>query len=114
MTSIDSDDSDSVSIGTTYLDNIYYVHDISYFSSNAVVTTNVHSSSNVTGIASTGSLENPLGRFSWGRLHGFTRTSPISISLSDYTVDSGLSTFPVIQRRNYGLRDTGSLRDKFD
>jgi len=114
LTSIDSDDSTSVGIGTTYLDNIYYVHALTYSSTNAVVTTNIHSSTNVSGIGSTGSTENPIGRFSWGRLYGFSRTSPISISLDGYTVDSGLSTFPVIQRRNYGLRNTGSLRDKFD
>jgi hypothetical protein len=29
------------------------------------------------------------------------------------TVDSGLSTFPVLQRRGYGIRDSGALRNWF-
>lgn len=115
ITSIDSNNSDIVGIGTTYLDNIYYVHNISYIGSNAVITSNIHSSTSVIGLSSTGSTQRPLGKFSWGRLYGFSnRISPISISLDGYTINSGLSTFPVIQRRKYGLRDTGSLRDKFD
>ena len=115
ITSIDSNNSDLVGIGTMYLNNIYYVHSISYSGSNAVITSNIHSSTSVVGLASTGSTQSPLGKFSWGRLYGFSnRTSPLSISLDGYTINSGLSTFPIIQRRNYGLRDTGSLRDKFD
>jgi hypothetical protein len=113
--SIDSNNSDVVGIGTTFLNNIYYVHSISYSGSNAVITSNIDSSTSVVGLNSSGSVQTPLGKFSWGRLHGFsTRISPISISLDGYTINSGLSTFPVIQRRNYGLRDTGSLRYNFD
>ena len=113
--SIDTNNSDLVGIGTTYLNNIYYVHSISYSGSNAVITSNINSLSSVVGLSSTGSTQNPLGKFSWGRLYGFSgRISPLSISLDGYTVNSGLSSFPVIQRRSYGLRDTGSLRDKFD
>jgi hypothetical protein len=115
ITSIDSNNSNLVGIGTTYMNNIYYVHDISYIGSNAVITSNIHSSTSIIGLSSTGSIQKPLGKFSWGRLYGFSsRISPISISLGGYTINSGLSTFPVIQRRNYGLRDNGSLRDKFD
>ena len=36
-------------------------------------------------------------------------SSPISIDLSGYTANSGLSSFPLIQRRGYGLRDLGGL-----
>ena len=51
------------------------------------------------------------GGFSWGRLSGFTRgLNPISIGVTGLTIDSGLSTYPTIQRRDFGLRDTGSLR----
>jgi hypothetical protein len=65
----------------------------------------------VVGISTTGSSTNPVGRFSWGRLSGFSRSSsPISIGVTGLVIDSGLSTFPTIQRRGYGLRDTGSLR----
>ena len=51
------------------------------------------------------------GRFSWGRLSGFERnTSSIGVAVSGYTVNSGLTTFPTLQRRNFGLRDSGALR----
>ena len=52
-----------------------------------------------------------IGGFSWGRLSGFTRgENPISIGVTGLTIDSGLTTYPSIQRRDFGLRDTGSLR----
>ena len=111
VTSINTSDTDTVGIGTTFLNNVYIVNDISHSSGNAEIVCNVSSSSNVIGISTTGSATNPLGRFSWGRLSGFTRSSaPISIGVTGLTIDSGLSTFPVIQRRGYGLRDTGALR----
>ena len=116
MTSIDGSDSSLVGIGTTFLDNIYYIHDISISGGNAEIVTNIKSDSSIVGIATTGNSTLPLGRFSWGRLSGMTRsTSPISIGVTGLIVDfssgnSGLSTFPIIQRRGYGLRNTGSLR----
>ena len=58
-----------------------------------------------------------LGRITWGRLFNATRnTNPISIGITGLTVNSGLSTFPTIQRKNYsnlslrGLRSTGAIR----
>jgi len=39
------------------------------------------------------------------------RKNPISIGISGYTVDAGLSTFPTIQRRGYGLNNNGSVDD---
>ena len=67
------------------------------------------------GLTSTGSISNPVGKFSWGRLSGFARfNSPISIGVTGNTVDVGLSTFPTIQRRStptqgVGIRGTGAL-----
>ena len=116
VTSIDGGDASLVGIGTTFLDNIYYVHSISSSGGNAEIVTNVKSDSSVVGIATTGSTSLPLGRFSWGRLSGITRsTTPVSIGVTGLivgfnTTNSGLSTFPTIQRRGYGLRDTGALR----
>ena len=62
-------------------------------------------------------LTTSLGRLSWGRLYNGERgTTPISIGVTGFTVNSGLTTFPTIQRRNFkdtslkGLRSTGSLR----
>ena len=62
---------------------------------------------NTTGIETSGST---IGGFSWGRLTGFTRQNPISIGVTGLTIDSGLTTYPSIQRRDFGLRDSGSLR----
>ena len=53
---------------------------------------------------------NIVGKFSWGSFQTITRSnSPISIGVSGKTVDVGLSTFPTIQRRGEGLRQTGAL-----
>jgi hypothetical protein len=54
-----------------------------------------------------------VGKISWGRLSGFTRSSSVSIAVSSYSVDSGLSTFPTIQRRGYGLRNIGPIKKDF-
>jgi hypothetical protein len=114
LTSIDNNNSSIVGIGTTFLDNIYYIHNFSYngtTSLNAEIVCNIDSRTSVVGIATTGTC---IGRFSWGVLRGFSRsTSPISVAVSGYTVDSGLTTFPTIQRRGYGLRSLGALKKTF-
>lgn len=111
VTSINSSNSAVVGVGTTFLDNVYYIHSITPSGSNCEIVTNVNSGSNIIGINTSGNSSQPIGKFSWGRLSGFTRSiSPISIGVTGLTVDSGLSTFPTIQRRDYGLRDTGALR----
>lgn len=112
VTSIDSGNNAVVGVGTTFLNNIYYIHNLSYTSvgsTNAVITCNVLSTTNITGITTGGGKF--AGRFSWGRIAGMSRGSnPIAIGISGLTVDSGLTTFPTIQRRGYGLRDNGALR----
>ena len=116
VTSINSSDSEVVGIGTTCLDNIYYVTDVSssQLSGNVylgIVTCNVHSNTNIVGIITTGSSPNNIvGRYSWGRLSGGTRSSsPISIGVTGNIV-SGLSTYPTIQRRGgINIRKTGAL-----
>jgi len=112
ITSIDSSDSAVVGVGTTYANNIYYVHSLSYVSAgstNAEIVCNIKSNTSVVGLSTGGNKF--AGRFSWGRISGFSRSSnPISIGVSGYTVTSGLSTFASIQRRGYGLRDIGPLK----
>ena len=92
----------------------------------AKVKCNILSTTNHVGLASTGQYLNSntgittcLGKLTWGRLYGDTTTreaSPISIGVTGLTIDSGLSTFPTIQRRNNtlgslkGLRNTGAIR----
>ena len=126
VTSVDSQDSSIVSIGNTFLDNIYKVNAVSTLGENGEITCNIHtnSSSSVLGIAETGNFNNSnpgisteLGRISWGRLYNASRAeSPISIGVTGFTADVGLSTFPTIQRKNYsiaslrGLRSSGAIR----
>lgn len=106
VTSIINNDSSIVGMGTTFLDNIYYINAFSPLT--GIITCNIKSTTSVVGIATTGPR---VAQFSWGRIFGFTRSSsPISIAVSSYTVDAGLSTFPTIQRRGYGLRTNGALK----
>ena len=112
VTSIDTVDTNIIGIGTTFADNIYKIHalNLPLGSGGAIadITVNVLSTTDTTGFSTSGVN---VGTFSWGRLSGFTRsTSPISIGVTGLTVDSGLSTYPTIQRRGYGLRTNGSLR----
>ena len=68
---------------------------------------NVDSNSSIIGIGTTGEGS---GKFSWGRLSGFSRSStPISIGVTSKTINAGLSTFPRIQRRNIGIRNSGGI-----
>ncbi len=76
-----------------------------------IITCNIMTGVNTTGIDTSVGLGTAIGGFSWGRLSGFTRgENPISIGVTGLTIDSGLTTYPSIQRRDFGLRDTGSLR----
>ncbi len=109
ITSINTLDSDVIGVSTTGVDNIYYIH--AFNSTTGIATCNIRSNTNVSGLSTTGSLTNPVGKFSWGRISGFSRSSsPISLSISNKTTSSGLSTYPTVQRRGYGLRDTGSIK----
>jgi len=108
VTSTNSNGSSIVSIGTTYCDNIYEVHQIVDLSLRGELICNISNNTNISGINTFGLSQK--GKFSWGRFSNMKRSSlPISIGLSAYTTSSGLTTFPSIQRRGYGLRDLGSL-----
>jgi hypothetical protein len=110
VTSIDGSDSSKVGIGTTFIDNIYYIHELSTSGTVGIITCNILSTTSVVGLSSSGNSSNSVGKYSWGRLSGFARSSsPISIGVTGNTVDVGLSTFPTIQRRSSGLRETGAL-----
>ena len=111
VTSMDVSGVGTVGIGTTFVDNIYYsIGDWSGISGNlGVITCIIHSDTSVVGIASTGTIENPVGRFSWGRISNAS-ISQISIGVTGLTVDAGLTSFPSAQRRgSFGIRYTGSL-----
>ena len=123
--SVDTHNSSVVGIGTTFLDNIYKVHDVTSSSQNGEITCNIQNGQ-ITGVgagltgnfdATNTGISTELGRITWGRLFNATRNSnPISIGVTGLTVNSGLTTFPTIQRKNYttqslrGLRSTGAIR----
>jgi hypothetical protein len=110
VTSINTSNSAVVGIGTTFADNIYYIHQLSNVGTVGVITCNILSTTSTTGLSSSGSVLNPVGKYSWGRMSGFTRSnSPISIGVTGNTVDVGLTTFATIQRRGTGIRNTGAL-----
>ncbi|MGA1047379.1 MAG: hypothetical protein ACO3UU_05175, partial [Minisyncoccia bacterium] len=111
VTSIDTNDTSIVGISTTFLDNVYYVS--GFNNAVGVITCNVHSATSIVGIATTGLTANGgVGNFSWGKLSGFSRGSqPISIDVSGFTVNSGLTTFPTIQRRGFGFKSIGAITE---
>jgi hypothetical protein len=110
VTSIDTSNSAVVGIGTTFADNIYYVHQFSSSGPVGIITCNILSTTSTVGLVSIGSTSNPVGKYSWGRMSGFSRSSsPISIGVTGNTVDVGLTTFATIQRRGIGIRQTGAL-----
>jgi hypothetical protein len=110
VTSIDTSNSAVVGIGTTFVDNIYYIHQFSTIDTVGIITCNIISTTSTIGISSSGNTSNPVGKYSWGRMSGFSRSSsPISVGVTGNTVDVGLSTFATIQRRGVGIRQTGAL-----
>ena len=127
ITSVDTHNSSIVGIGTTFLDNIYKVHSrVASGSENGEIVCNIlnGTTTGIPGIGMTGNYDatdvgiaTHLGRITWGRIYNATRSSnPISIGVTGLTVNSGLTTFPTIQRKNYstqslrGLRSTGAIR----
>lgn len=108
ITSIDTSDNDIIGIGTIGLNNIYYIHSIDTISGTIIC--NILSSTNVTGL-STFSYTYPVGYLNWGKITGFSRTSNNKLSFNVKGMEVGdLSTFPIVQRRGYGLRDSGAIK----
>ena len=124
VTSVNGSDNSVVGIGTSFLDNIYIVKEYTMTNTaDGEIICNVISSSNLTGIGSTGNFDDnnaglttSLGKMSWGRIYGSDverGSSPISIGVTGLTVDAGLSTFPTIQRRgDFGEDRTGAIRSR--
>ena len=112
LTSMDNTDTNTVGIGTSFVDNIYQVAEISFEGSQpnklGIITCIIKSDTDTVGIASTGeSNKHPVGYYSVGKLSGFNRnSSPISIGVNGLTVDVGLTTYPTLQRRGGPGDDT--------
>jgi len=109
-TSINVNESTIIGIGTTYLDGLYNIAELN--TATGVIICPVDASTDLTGISTTGTIDYPVGRYSWGRLSntsGLVRSSnPIALNVNGKVV-SGLSSYPIIQRRNVGIRSTGAL-----
>ena len=111
VTSMNESGIHTYAIGSQFLDNIYVVSDISNAGAAGSIICNIESNSVIPGIATVGTGAS-LGEFSFGKISSINRSStPISIGVTGLTVDSGLSTFPSIQRSggDYTLRKTGAL-----
>ena len=110
--SINSSESDVVGIGTSFFDNVYVVNDKFNVGPICDITCNISAASeaSVVSIVGTGIAGDYLGKMSWGRLYQYSnRLNPVSIAVTGLTVDSGLSTFPTIQRRGYGFLNAGGI-----
>ena len=112
ITAIDKTNASIVGVGTTFADAVYKVAGIYRNSNVGVITCNILSTTNTVGLASTGTLNVPVGRFSWGRIAQGSRNAAtaVSFAVSSYTTNSGLSTYPIVQRRGFGLRNSGALK----
>ena len=121
VTSVFDSNDAVVAIGNTFLDNVYVVSQKTFENGpDAELILNIHTDSPVVGIATTGSFEDTqagadtsaLGYLSWGRIYNYSeRSGGVSIGVTGLTVDAGLSTFPVLQRRgNKGFDKTGAIR----
>ena len=104
--SISGNDDDVYAIGESFLDNIYAQAAFSVTDGTGIVTCLIKSNTDTTGLTSTGSIDQPVGKFSLGRISSVTRGSnPISIGITGRTVGSitGLSTFPTLKRTGGSL-----------
>ena len=121
VTSVFDSNNAVVAIGNTFLDNVYVVSQKSFENGpDAELILNIHTDSPVVGIATTGSFEDTqagaattaLGYLSWGKIYNYSeRSGGVSIGVTGLTVDAGLSTFPVLQRRgNKGFDKSGAIR----
>ena len=115
-------DGDIVGIGTLFADNIYIIKELNYTAGAGVceILTNIHSGTAHAGLTTSVGTTGDRGNFSWGRLYtqgaNMSRPNPIAIGVTGNTVGIstgvGISTFPTIERRVYGIRDTGAVKDK--
>ena len=113
ITSIDSHDSDIVGISTFDVDNIYYVSAISWDGSSrtGIITCNIHSGTDVSGLVGVGSTVHPAAKLTWGRFSGALRSVayPLSIDIKGLNYNPDLDEWPTAKRMNIGLRNTGAL-----
>ena len=105
-------DTDTVGIGTTFVDNVYTVASFTSSANTGVVTCLIKSNTPTTGLSAVGFATAPVGNYSIAKISGFARSSsPVSIGVTGLTIDAGLSTFPTLKRTggNDTFNKTGGL-----
>ena len=101
--SVSGNDNDVYGIGESFLDNIYAQKaQTNTTSTVGVLTCLIKSNTVTTGLTSTGSVHQPVGKFSVSRVMGpgGSTLNTIAIGITGRTVGSttGLSTFPTLKR----------------
>ena len=95
-----------VGIGSSYIDCIYNVTAWSGVIGDdnvGLVTCNVHPDTDLTNITASGTEISPVGKFTWGRLGGFTRSqNPIALDISEKVGDVGLSNLSNSSKKRFG------------
>ena len=112
ITSIDSHDTDIVSISTHYGDNIYYASAISFRNNGrqGIITANIASYTDTSDMVGIGSTAFAYAHFTWGRFGNVSRAAaPIALDVKGLSYDNELSNFPLVLRRGVGHRGTGAL-----
>ena len=113
VTSIEKEEASVVAVGTTFIDNVYKVDTFTRLDNNTgKFSCRVKTGSNIAGVAATAGVStSTIGRFSWGVLQSKDiRSNGVGIAVTGNILSSGISTFPTIQRREFGLRSNGALR----
>tara|TARA_S200002703_G_scaffold104775_1_gene90905 strand:- start:1474 stop:3024 length:1551 start_codon:yes stop_codon:yes gene_type:complete len=112
-----------VNNGTEFVDNIYLISQVNFTGQRpnpviGIVTCKIKTDIDIATIPTTvGYSTDPIGKFSVGILTGanITRSSnPISIDVSGFEVNSGLTTFPTVQRfsGDQTFNKTGAIKIK--
>jgi len=109
--SIVTNNSQTVGVGTQFLDCVYSTILVSETSpTTGYFTTNVGAEVDISNINIIGSN---LGQFSWGVVSNITRTdgAKVSASVDGTTYSATMDGYPALVRSNQGFRDSGGISD---
>ena len=79
-----------------------------------VITCNIHSGTDVSGLVGVGSTLHPAARITWGRFSSAIRDVgyPLNIEVKGLNYNPDLDEWPTAKRTNIGLRNTGALEKR--
>ena len=100
---------DAISVGTSYLNNVYKISGYSFTGPNATIVCAVLPQSDLVGLVN--DTNDHVGEFSWGKIN---LTDPIGteISVPGTVSDDKYSDFPTVVRKTGGLRGRGALIER--